>query len=573
MLRLLIPGLVGLLFGVAVADDARQLRLEAAVLIQNAENVHLTEDRKALLEKAYRKLLEIQERYPSASTELLLYLGGRSARLTPDDVLAKIATISLATFNIGKLRNVLGRPPNPIAADENGWTDLHYAAALNLPELVKGLLDAGANVSAQIRDDGKPPSDSLKRSLEVLELRSDFSCRGYTPLHMAALHNARKVLPQLLGSRADIEANGKDGITPLHTAAYANAGEMVGDLIASGADIHASNTAGGTPLHYAASGNAVQAAAALIVGGAKIDAKGKDGWTPLHNAASVDAAEVAVVLIESGADIRSVTRDGKTPLDIAEEWDSLDVGPILRQSGIETNDTIETYLRSAVRRVGSHIRYPKHAERDNLSGRVLLQFIVLRNGRVINPRVPENAGPPVFRDATLAALKQAGHLPPLPSTIHGNQFQVAMLISYHDGTVSVEPHSDEEVEITLTEDQGLARPSPSDTRRDSSITQSQDEEAEAIQSYLGYVLWTLERRKRYPEYARLNGLNGRVVLRFTVRSDGSIVSPEVAESTGHFSFGHGALQDLRRIGRLPPFPPGIRRRELLVEVPISYRTE
>ena len=100
-----------------------------------------------------------------------------------------------------------------------------------------------------------------------------------------------------------------------------------------------------------------------------------------------------------------------------------------------------------------------------------------------------------------------------------------------------------------------------------------DQEKEAIQSYLEYVFWSLERRNRYPEYAELKGLSGRVVLHFTVRADGKIVDPKVVESTGHFLFGHAALQALGRVGRLPPFPPEIRRNELVMEVPINYRIE
>ena len=98
-----------------------------------------------------------------------------------------------------------------------------------------------------------------------------------------------------------------------------------------------------------------------------------------------------------------------------------------------------------------------------------------------------------------------------------------------------------------------------------------EQEEEAMQSYLDYVMWVLERHHRYPEYAELKKLSGQVVLQFTVRSDGRIVDPKVVESTGHFLFGHAALQALRQVGRLPPFPLEIRRNEILMEVPINYR--
>ena len=98
------------------------------------------------------------------------------------------------------------------------------------------------------------------------------------------------------------------------------------------------------------------------------------------------------------------------------------------------------------------------------------------------------------------------------------------------------------------------------------------EEQEAVRSYLGLVFQKLEGVKIYPSLLSQSGLSGRVILRFTARWDGEIVDPEITEVSGHESFGNAALQTLKRIGQLPPFPDAIRRRELLVEVPITYRS-
>ena len=98
-----------------------------------------------------------------------------------------------------------------------------------------------------------------------------------------------------------------------------------------------------------------------------------------------------------------------------------------------------------------------------------------------------------------------------------------------------------------------------------------EQEQDAIESYLGHVFQKLESHKRYPRVAERSGLNGRVVLRFIVRWDGEVLNPEVVEVAGHDSFRKAALQALTRVGQLPPFPDDIRRRELLVEVPIAYR--
>ena len=58
-----------------------------------------------------------------------------------------------------------GRPPSPTAKDANGWTDLHYAAALNLTSLAKRLLQSGATVDARLKSDGEPFTDELKATL------------------------------------------------------------------------------------------------------------------------------------------------------------------------------------------------------------------------------------------------------------------------------------------------------------------------------------------------------------------------------------------------------------------------
>ena len=54
---------------------------------------------------------------------------------------------------IRKFENLLGRAPSTIAEDENGWTDLHWAAALNLPETVKRLVQAGMSVNISMKAD------------------------------------------------------------------------------------------------------------------------------------------------------------------------------------------------------------------------------------------------------------------------------------------------------------------------------------------------------------------------------------------------------------------------------------
>ena len=96
-------------------------------------------------------------------------------------------------------------------------------------------------------------------------------------------------------------------------------------------------------------------------------------------------------------------------------------------------------------------------------------------------------------------------------------------------------------------------------------------EQEAIESYLGLISGKLKGFIYYPWDAMQGGLSGRVVVRLTLRWDGHVVSSQVVESQGGESFRVAALEAVRRVGQMPPFPPTIQRHTLMVELPINYR--
>ncbi|MDE0113906.1 MAG: ankyrin repeat domain-containing protein [Albidovulum sp.] len=324
MKSFVILALAALAPGILSAESAKLLRVEASRLIFEAEYAETAQDRQRLLEEARSKLLEIGKAYPSESARLTLYLDGERVSLTTEEWATKIAAILLAEIDAGPLGEVLGRPLSHFAADENGWTDLHWAAVLNLPDLVGVLLDAGADIGARLNNDGEPLSDSLKGSLSDLGFNIDvnaafFQSLGQSPLHAATFGNAVEAAILLIERGSDIHAKDDLGWTPLHAAASGNAVEAAKLLIERGSDIHAKDLIGFTPLHDAALANAVEAAELLIESGADINAKDDVGWTPLHEASSVNATGAVELLIERGANIHARDSKGWTPLVAAEE--------------------------------------------------------------------------------------------------------------------------------------------------------------------------------------------------------------------------------------------------------------
>ena len=228
----------------------------------------------------------------------------------------------------------VGRLPSldPRIVDEEGKTDLHIAADLNLSVLVLSLLKTS-------------PANLL-----LLQVKDK---KGSTLLHTAAWKNACETAEVLLEYGADLNAKDKNGSTPLHIAAWKNACETAEVLLEYGADLNAKDKNGSTPLHIAAWKNTCETAEVLLQHGAQITARAtavdSNGdkvldATPLHIVAMVNAHQTAEVLLQHGAQIttRATAVDSNgdkvldaTPLHIAAERDAHQTAEVLLQHGAQ----------------------------------------------------------------------------------------------------------------------------------------------------------------------------------------------------------------------------------------------
>ena len=260
-------------------------------------------------------------------------MGSREMRLVLEAEGGTVSAAARAKFKEAEAlqtetERILNADLDPHWTDENGWTQLHWAAVGNDGEAAHRLLELGADpnlagkgdVSVAFSEKGTARlrlsahgSRTLHR--EGMEWSNLGGMNDVAPLILAVASNSPAVVVAMIDHGADVRAKSKNGNTLLHWAARNDAAEIAKMLIDRGANIEAKNKGGRTPLHWTAETNAAAVAKLLIVNnGAEVRAKSEDGVTPLHVAAYDNAAEVAKLLINNGAEVNAKTEDGWTPL-------------------------------------------------------------------------------------------------------------------------------------------------------------------------------------------------------------------------------------------------------------------
>lgn len=178
---------------------------------------------------------------------------------------------------------------SPDATNDDGLTALHQCCIDNNPDMLKLLLDYGANVNAE---------DSEK----------------WTPLHAAATCGHLFLVKILIGRGANLLAVNADGNMPYDLcdneetldfieAEMSQRGvtqELIDETRAStetimlvdletiakrGGDLEVPDAQGATPLHIASANGYVRVVEFLLEHNVSVDAVDNDLWTPVHAAA------------------------------------------------------------------------------------------------------------------------------------------------------------------------------------------------------------------------------------------------------------------------------------------------
>jgi len=218
-------------------------------------------------------------------------------------------------------------------------TALYMASSLGYADIVRSLIDRGADLNAICQD--YVGSDDVKwtplhgaiykerRDIVALLLERGANAEtrsswDQTALYMASSHGYTDVVRALIDRGADLNAicQGDYGLddmkwTPLHVAIFKGTPSIARTLLEHGANPNALDNDGPTALHLALRRRGITEIELLLGYGASVDVRDKNGWTPLHEVVIWGNLQGVVVLLNRGADPHAQTNEGKTPIQLA----------------------------------------------------------------------------------------------------------------------------------------------------------------------------------------------------------------------------------------------------------------
>jgi protein TonB len=95
----------------------------------------------------------------------------------------------------------------------------------------------------------------------------------------------------------------------------------------------------------------------------------------------------------------------------------------------------DDYLDRLKRWLNKYKHYPKDALEKKQEGRLVVSFVILRDGTVLDPRIERSSGVPSLDAAAIEMLHAASPVPSLPETHRGERASLDLPVGYSIGVL------------------------------------------------------------------------------------------------------------------------------------------
>ena len=199
-----------------------------------------------------------------------------------------------------------------------------------------------------------------------------------------------------------------------------------------------------------------------------------------------------------------------------------------------------------------NIKYPKEAQEQGKQGRVIVQFVVNKDGSIVNDSIVRSVDP--LLDAEALRVVRS-----MPNWTPGKQKGKPVRVRF---TLPVTFHLNGDAPKQATE---VKQPEATDDK----IFQVVEDQPEFPGGMEG-LMKHLSKEIKYPKEAQEKGTQGRVIVQFVVRKDGSITDAKIMKPVDPLL----DAEALRVVSEMPNWIPGKQRGEAVnvrFTLPVTFR--
>jgi len=185
---------------------------------------------------------------------------------------------------------------------------IHYICRFSTPELIKYIIDKGANTECYTNEGWKPIHIICRNSTPelikyIIDKGVDLECAdiyGWKPIHIICRYSTPELIKYIIDKDVDLECSNNNGWKPIHFICRYSTSEMIKYIIDKGANTECSNNDGWKPIHFICRYSTPELIKYIIDKGVDLECSAINGWKPIHFICQYSIFESIKYIIDKG---------------------------------------------------------------------------------------------------------------------------------------------------------------------------------------------------------------------------------------------------------------------------------